>query len=78
QGLANQADISRAKVRSLESTIRDLESKSNEGARNEIQLRELQRQADTSRSLYESMLARAKEISEQKDLQQPDARIISR
>ena len=44
----------------------------------EVQLRALQREAEASRTLYETFLTRFKETREQTDFQRPDARIISR
>lgn len=41
-------------------------------------LRTLEREAQASRALYETVLVRYKETSEQQGLQQPDARLISR
>jgi polysaccharide biosynthesis transport protein len=46
--------------------------------RSEIQLRALEREAQANRLLFESFLSRFKETSQQKELQQADARIISR
>ncbi len=43
-----------------------------------VRLRELQRNANSVRTLYESFLARYRETSEQAGLEQSDARIISR
>jgi capsular exopolysaccharide synthesis family protein len=43
-----------------------------------VRLRTLEREAQASRALYEAVLVRFKETSEQQGLQQADARIISR
>lgn len=42
-----------------------------------IQLRELQRQADAVREVYESVLARVRETAEQEQLEAPSARILA-
>ncbi len=42
-----------------------------------IQLRELQRQADAVREVYESVLARVKETAEQEQLETPSARVLA-
>lgn len=47
----------------------------NDSAR--IKLRELQREADSTRSVYESFLSRVKEMNETQRIYTPDARIIS-
>ncbi|HZB91386.1 MAG TPA: polysaccharide biosynthesis tyrosine autokinase [Stellaceae bacterium] len=44
----------------------------------EIELNELQREADASRTLYEAVLTRFKQTSAQQELQVPDAQIVSR
>jgi succinoglycan biosynthesis transport protein ExoP len=48
------------------------------GGRAEVQLRDLQRQADADRSLYVAFLNRFKEVSEQQGLLQSDAMVASR
>ncbi|MEM7192652.1 MAG: GNVR domain-containing protein, partial [Pseudomonadota bacterium] len=42
-----------------------------------VELRELQREAETTRSVYESFLSRVKEMNEAERVYTPDARIIS-
>jgi len=51
------------------------ESNSNDNAR--IKLRELTREAETTRAVYESFLSRIKEMNEAQQIYTPDARIIS-
>jgi polysaccharide biosynthesis transport protein len=48
------------------------------GGRAEVQLRDLQRQADADRSLYVAFLNRFKEVSEQQGLLESDAMVASR
>jgi succinoglycan biosynthesis transport protein ExoP len=58
----------------------DLEELKHEDAREgqaEVRLRELERQAEANRQLYESFLRRYKEAQEQEQIVAPDARIIS-
>jgi polysaccharide biosynthesis transport protein len=43
-----------------------------------VKLRELERDADASRTLYEAFLNRFKQVAEQSGIEQPDARIVSR
>jgi capsular exopolysaccharide synthesis family protein len=65
-----------AKVDTLRASITDLQS----GPQNEaqVQFHELQREADANRALYENFLNRYKQTSEQEDIQEADARIVSR
>ncbi len=51
------------------------ESDTNDDAR--IKLRELTREAETTRAVYESFLSRIKEMNEAQQIYTPDARIIS-
>ena len=44
----------------------------------QVQFHELQREADANRALYENFLNRYKETSQQQDIQEADARIVSR
>ncbi len=50
----------------------------NETGKARVRLRELQREADASRTLYESFLARYKETSARETLNLPDSRIVSK
>ena len=54
-------------------TLKEQEAATKEAA---VKLLELQREAATSKQLYESLLARYKQTSETQDLQLPDARIV--
>lgn len=77
QSLANQLDVARAKEQSLQASLSELEGISGDNSRAEVQLRELERQAEANRVLYENFLGRSKETREQQDLQTADARLIS-
>ena len=78
QGLQNQVDIARAKQIEMESQLRDLEGRAGTELKDSVALRQLQREADANRTLYEDFLSRFKETSAQKDLQVPDSRVIER
>ncbi|MEO1016524.1 MAG: polysaccharide biosynthesis tyrosine autokinase [Pseudomonadota bacterium] len=67
----------KAQEESLIEEVRRLENKALEQSREEVQLRQLDREAEASRVLYENFLARLQETSEQEDLQQADARVLS-
>lgn len=76
--LASDAAVAHARIQSLEATIADLQARSGAGEQAGVQLRELERQALATRTLYESFLTRSKEAAEQLPLLQPDARLVSR
>ena len=75
--LQNEVEVARARERSLQATVNDLERQSISQSRESVQLRQLQREADANKLIYENFLTRFKETSEQEDLQQADARLIS-
>lgn len=64
-------------VEELEQAVRDLESKALLQSRDDIRIRQLEREAQANRLLYENLLVRLNETSEQEDLQSADVRILS-
>ena len=71
------AEAAQARQASIEEQVRALEATASEQSREEIAVRQLEREAQSSRVLYEDFLARMKETSEQEELQAADARILS-
>lgn len=72
-----ELDTARAQEASLAASVHDLETKALGQSREHIRLRQLERDADASRLLYETMLKRLKETSEEVELQAAGARILS-
>ena len=72
-------DLQAAKAQesSLSASVHALETKSLEQSRSQLRLRQLQREAEANRGIYETMLRRLKETSEQVELQEADARVLS-
>lgn len=62
---------------SLVAEVRNLENKAFELSANQLELRQLAREAEASRVLYENFLNRLQETNAQQDLQEADARILS-
>ena len=77
QNLANDVDIARAREASINQSVSNLTEQFNAEQSAEVGRLQLERQAEAARDVYDTMLARFKEVSEQQDIQQPDARIIS-
>lgn len=75
--LATEAEATRVGVTSLERQIGQLQQGSNESGSHEVELRELERQAETSRTLYEAFLSRYKRDAEQERIQRANARVLS-
>ena len=67
------AERSEMQLRQSLTTLKEQEAATKESS---VKLLELQREADTSKQIYESLLARYKQTSEAQDLQLPDARIV--
>jgi capsular exopolysaccharide synthesis family protein len=76
-GLRNELDVATARERSLEESVADLHAKAVELSGTQVELTLAEGEALANRSLYESFLARTREISSQIDFQQPDAQIVS-
>lgn len=76
-GVRNEFEVSQSRERSLERSLADLKSQSASIDQASVRLRELEREAQASRTLLEQSLLRFQETSEQDGLQRPDARILS-
>lgn len=76
--LANDVAVSRANVQSLESSLGQLQSKFQNQNSASAKLKALESIATSSRSIYEGLLSRLKEVQGQEGIAAADARIISR
>jgi exopolysaccharide transport family protein len=70
--------VAQSREDALTKSLSNLKNVSNESGIEQVRLRELQREADANRTLYESFLARYKETSAQESLELPDARLVSK
>jgi capsular exopolysaccharide synthesis family protein len=75
--LKSQADIARSRVDSLTRQLSGLEGRATSMASNEIELRQLEQEAETKRNVYQSFLATAQQTAEQPRINQANARIVS-
>lgn len=75
--LANEATVARERVRSLNGSLAALRGRLGENYGNVVRLQELEREAEASRVLFQTMLARFQETTEQESLTESDARIVS-
>lgn len=76
--LGNELKATRAAAEEIAGRMRELESTALGQSRGELRVRQLEREAQASRILYETFLSRLQETAEQQKLQSPDARIITR
>lgn len=74
---AGETERSAAQAASLESSLARLQAQAEAQAEELGQLQQLEREAQATRTLYETFLARLKEAAVQRGLQQADARILS-
>ncbi len=66
-----------SREQALRASLNELQSASTTMSKAQVRLRELQREADANRLLYELFLARAKSTAAQESLDLPDSRIVS-
>jgi capsular exopolysaccharide synthesis family protein len=77
QALRGELAVMRERDNALSSQIREAEKSTIRQGSDEIRLRELEREAQANRAIYEAFLSRFKETGEQEQIQQADVRIIS-
>jgi polysaccharide biosynthesis transport protein len=70
-------DAARAKEAELQQQVSQLEQQAGGIGQQEVELRQLQREAQSTQAIYEDFLSRSQELREQQNIQQPDARILS-
>ncbi len=75
--LESEVAIARGRLDSIDRDLSSARSKLATNNKAEVTLRQLEREAEASRALYENFLEQFKESSEQSDLVQADARILS-
>lgn len=76
--LRTEVEVARMREQTLRTGVQELESQSFDDSLASVQLRQLEREAEASRLIYQNFLSRFKETEEQDSIQQADARIISR
>lgn len=77
KNLENDMKVAASRVASLERETAALSAQTAEQRELHVQLRQLEREAEASRQLYESFLHRFKETNEQQGIVESDARVIS-
>jgi polysaccharide biosynthesis transport protein len=77
RNLENDAKFAQARERALELTLKQAKEASASIGRASIQLHELEREADSKRTVYQAALVRFKEVHQQGELLEPDAKVIS-
>ncbi|MGC2856642.1 GumC family protein [Novispirillum sp. DQ9] len=75
--MSNDVEVALAGVRTLENELAQLQKRTNVAGETTVRLRDLERQAEASRSLYETFLTRFKREAEQANMRRANARIVS-
>ncbi len=78
RGLKNELEVAHTRERTLERNLEQLKRESERIKSSEGELRVLEREAAADRALFDTFLARLKETGQQHEIQQADARILSR
>jgi succinoglycan biosynthesis transport protein ExoP len=76
-GARNEYDVALSRARSIEESLDELKTQFSTSNTEAIELRQLEREAQANRTLYESFLNRFKETQQQESLQTADTRIIA-
>jgi capsular exopolysaccharide synthesis family protein len=76
--LETQVAVMRTRVATMDQNLQAAKRSAEQVEREEVSLGELQREADANRTIYQDFLSRFKETSNQVEIQQADARIVSR
>ncbi len=75
--IRNEVSVARARLGVLEENLREIEGRQHHENEAMIKLKELVREAESTRLIYERFLATYKRSDKQEDLQEPHAKIIS-
>lgn len=75
--LKNAVEVVRTRERSIEQSLEERRTFAAQNNQALVQLRALEREAEATRTLYETFLARFKEVNEQESLQTSGVRVIS-
>lgn len=74
--LQNEFNVAQSREHDLERSLTSLKSDDTISKEASVKLKELQREAESSKGLYEALLTRYKQTVETQSLQLPDARIV--
>ncbi|HLZ01622.1 MAG TPA: AAA family ATPase [Bradyrhizobium sp.] len=77
QGTKHDYEVARSREAALQQSFDKLQGVSSSSGQAQVHLRELQREAEANRTLYESYLARSKETTAQESLDLPESRVVT-
>lgn len=76
RNLGNEVSVAKARLSSLDESLGEIQGTASVQGKASIKLRELEREAQANRTLYETFQARFKATEDKEQIQTPDARII--
>ncbi|MFM9863367.1 MAG: GumC family protein [Micropepsaceae bacterium] len=76
RNLSNEVSVAKARLSSLDESLGEIQGTANVQGKASIKLRELERDAQANRTLYDTFQARFKATEDKEQIQSPDARII--
>lgn len=77
RGMTGELSSARAKEAALRASLNQLQRGAENQGDAEVQLRQLERESESNRALYQNFLMRFKQTSAQEDSQQADARLLA-
>jgi polysaccharide biosynthesis transport protein len=77
RALESEVEVAKARTNSLTASLKELQIEQGERSQVEVELAQLEREANADRSLYETFLNRFKETSEGGKIENADAKLIS-
>ena len=78
RNLANEVSVARARLQSLDGSLKEIQGTASTQGKASIKLRELERDAEANRTLYDTFKARFKATEDKDQIQTPDARTIQK
>jgi polysaccharide biosynthesis transport protein len=75
--LENDVRVAASRVAAIESSLRGMKDQNSEDRAAGVQLAELERVAQSNRTLYEQLMQRYNETRDQQNIAQPDARVVA-
>ena len=78
RNLSNEVSVARARMKSLEESMHEFQGTANTQGQASVKLRELERDAQANRTLYETFQSRFKASEDKGQIQTADARVIQK
>jgi capsular exopolysaccharide synthesis family protein len=78
RNLANEVSVARTRVSSLEGSLNEMQGTATVQGKASIKLRELEREVQSSRTLYETFQARSKQTEDKEKIQTADSRRLDK